>query len=62
VTVVPTGDDTVQDLSVSIGTAVYPSASTALDRLIDAAGLALRHAKRTGRDRVSHAPAPIPRR
>jgi diguanylate cyclase (GGDEF)-like protein len=55
---VPLGDDTlttIKGLSVSVGTAIYPTAGTALDRLIHVADTALLHAKRTGRNRVSHA-------
>ncbi|MFL6123135.1 diguanylate cyclase [Actinophytocola sp.] len=55
---VPLGDDsltTIKGISVSVGTAAYPSAGTALDRLIHAADTALLHAKRVGRNRVSHA-------
>ena len=50
---VPVGDDTVRDLSVSVGVACYPSAGDTVDRLVHAADTALLHAKRTGRDRVS---------
>jgi diguanylate cyclase (GGDEF)-like protein len=55
---VPLGDDTlttVKGLSVSVGTAVYPTAGTALEGLIHAADTALLHAKRVGRNRVAHA-------
>jgi diguanylate cyclase (GGDEF)-like protein len=54
---VPVGDATVRDLSVSIGTAVHPHAGCTLDRLLDAADLALLDAKRAGRNRVRHATA-----
>jgi pimeloyl-ACP methyl ester carboxylesterase len=43
------------DLSVSVGTAVYPHSGTALDGLGDAADAALLHARRTGLNRVAHA-------
>jgi diguanylate cyclase (GGDEF)-like protein len=60
---VPIRDDTVKDLSVSVGTAVYPHSGAALDSLVDAADAALLHAKRTGRNRVAHAGgAPLTRR
>jgi diguanylate cyclase (GGDEF)-like protein len=55
---VPLGDDTlttIKGLSVSVGTAVYPAAGTALDGLIHAADTALLYAKRVGRNRVAHA-------
>jgi diguanylate cyclase (GGDEF)-like protein len=55
---VPADDDslaTINGLSVSIGTATYPTAGAALDRLIHAADTALLYAKRVGRNRVAHA-------
>jgi diguanylate cyclase (GGDEF)-like protein len=52
---VPIRDDIVEDLSVSVGTAVYPYSGTVLDGLLDAADAALLQAKRTGRNRVAHA-------
>jgi diguanylate cyclase (GGDEF)-like protein len=55
---VPADDDsltTINGLSVSIGTATYPTAGSALDRLIHAADTALLYAKRVGRNRVAHA-------
>jgi diguanylate cyclase (GGDEF)-like protein len=55
---VPVGDDnltTIDGISVSVGTAYRASAGTTLNRLIHAADDALLHAKRTGRNRVSHA-------
>jgi diguanylate cyclase (GGDEF)-like protein len=55
---VPADDDslaTINGLSVSIGTAMYPTAGAALDRLIHAADTALLYAKRVGRNRVAHA-------
>lgn len=57
---VPADDDslaTINGLSVSIGTAVYPASGAVLDRLIHAADTALLHAKRVGRNRVVHAEA-----
>lgn len=54
--VVPVADGdverTITSLSVSIGTAMYPTAGTALDRLIEAADTALYRAKRASRNRV----------
>jgi diguanylate cyclase (GGDEF)-like protein len=55
---VPLGDDTlttIKGLSVSVGTAFYPNAGTALEGLIHAADTALLYAKRVGRNRVAHA-------
>jgi diguanylate cyclase (GGDEF)-like protein len=52
---VPVGDNRISGLSVSVGTAAYPAAGRTLDRLIHSADTALLHAKRTGRNRVSHA-------
>ena len=48
----------LDSLSVSIGTAMYPTAGTALQRLLDAADTALYRAKAAGRNRVVHTPAP----
>jgi diguanylate cyclase (GGDEF)-like protein len=45
----------ITGLSVSIGMALYPTAGTALQRLLDAADTALYHAKATGRNKVVHA-------
>ena len=44
----------LDSLSVSIGTAMYPTAGTALQRLLDAADAALYRAKAAGRNRVVH--------
>ncbi|WP_254125979.1 GGDEF domain-containing protein [Amycolatopsis sp. CA-230715] len=44
----------IADLSASLGTAMYPAAGTGVQRLLDAADMALYHAKRTGRDRIVH--------
>jgi diguanylate cyclase (GGDEF)-like protein len=55
---IPVGDDdltTIDGISVSIGTAHRPSAGTTLNYLIHTADDALLHAKRTGRNRVTHA-------
>jgi diguanylate cyclase (GGDEF)-like protein len=53
---VPIDDHTtIEGLSVSLGTACYPSSGTALDALIQSADKALLHAKRNGRNRVTHA-------
>jgi diguanylate cyclase (GGDEF)-like protein len=49
------GDHTIDGLSVSVGTAMYPADGGTLDRLIHSADTALLHAKRTGRNRVTHA-------
>jgi diguanylate cyclase (GGDEF)-like protein len=46
----------LDSLSVSIGTAMYPTAGTALQRLLDAADAALYRAKAAGRNRVVHTP------
>lgn len=51
---VPAGQLSVTGLSVSIGIAVYPTAGTSLQRLLDAADTALYHAKATGRNKVVH--------
>jgi diguanylate cyclase (GGDEF)-like protein len=51
---VPAGKLTIAGLSVSIGIAVYPTAGTSLQRLLDAADTALYHAKATGRNKVVH--------
>jgi diguanylate cyclase (GGDEF)-like protein len=51
---VPVGQLKVTGLSVSIGIAAYPTAGTALQRLLDAADTALYHAKATGRNKVVH--------
>ncbi|WP_410624777.1 diguanylate cyclase [Amycolatopsis sp. cmx-8-4] len=51
---VPVGQLRVTGLSVSIGIAAYPTAGTALQRLLDAADTALYHAKATGRNKVVH--------
>jgi diguanylate cyclase (GGDEF)-like protein len=51
---VPIGHTAVTGLSASIGIAVYPTAGTALQRLLDAADTALYHAKATGRNKVVH--------
>jgi diguanylate cyclase (GGDEF)-like protein len=52
------GDDTahqiITGLSASIGTAMYPTAGTAVQRLIDSADIALYHAKSSGRNRIVH--------
>jgi diguanylate cyclase (GGDEF)-like protein len=45
----------ITGLSVSIGMALYPTAGTTLQRLLDAADTALYHAKATGRNKVVHA-------
>jgi diguanylate cyclase (GGDEF)-like protein len=45
---------TITGLSASIGAAMYPSAGTAVQRLIDAADTALYHAKDNGRNRIVH--------
>ncbi|WP_330840983.1 GGDEF domain-containing protein [Actinophytocola sp.] len=60
---IPVGDDstTIEGLSVSVGTAVYPFSGTALDNLIHAADTALLHAKRAGRNRVTHANGAAPK-
>ncbi|RZS43164.1 diguanylate cyclase (GGDEF)-like protein [Herbihabitans rhizosphaerae] len=58
---VPLSDEsmqTISGLSVSIGTATYPAAGSALDRIIHAADTALLRAKRTGRNRVEHSDSP----
>ena len=47
----------LDSLSVSIGTAMYPTAGTALQRLLDAADAALYRAKAAGRNRVVHTTA-----
>jgi diguanylate cyclase (GGDEF)-like protein len=53
---VPTDDRTmIRDLSVSVGTACYPLSGTTLDGLVQTADKALLHAKRNGRNRVTHA-------
>ncbi|WP_092529199.1 GGDEF domain-containing protein [Amycolatopsis arida] len=44
----------INELSVSIGTAMYPTAGTGIRRLLDAADRALYSAKNTGRNRVVH--------
>jgi diguanylate cyclase (GGDEF)-like protein len=46
----------LNSLSVSIGAAMYPTAGTALQRLLDAADAALYRAKAAGRNRVVHTP------
>jgi len=51
---VPAGQLSISGLSVSIGIAVYPTAGTSLQRLLDAADTALYHAKATGRNKVVH--------
>jgi diguanylate cyclase (GGDEF)-like protein len=51
---VPVGQLTITGLSTSIGMAVYPTAGTSLQRLLDAADTALYHAKATGRNKVVH--------
>ncbi|MGW4525843.1 diguanylate cyclase [Amycolatopsis sp. NPDC004378] len=51
---VPVGQLSITGLSTSIGIAVYPTAGTALQRLLDAADTALYHAKATGRNKVVH--------
>ncbi|WP_103348230.1 diguanylate cyclase [Amycolatopsis sp. CA-128772] len=51
---VPAGQLTITGLSASIGIAVYPTAGTSLQRLLDAADTALYHAKATGRNKVVH--------
>ncbi|MEV7099262.1 GGDEF domain-containing protein [Amycolatopsis sp. NPDC051045] len=51
---VPAGQLSITGLSVSIGIAVYPTAGTSLQRLLDAADTALYHAKATGRNKVVH--------
>jgi diguanylate cyclase (GGDEF)-like protein len=48
----------IDNLSVSIGTAMYPMAGTAVQRLLDAADQALYRAKNTGRNRVVHTTSP----
>ncbi|WP_424186686.1 diguanylate cyclase [Actinokineospora sp. G85] len=56
---VHTDDGTrIDTLSVSIGTALYPTAGTDVQRLIRAADQALYRAKDTGRNRVVHTTAP----
>jgi diguanylate cyclase (GGDEF)-like protein len=52
---VPVGGGLVDSLSVSVGTAAYPDAGDTVTGLIHAAGTALLHAKRAGRNRVAHA-------
>ncbi|MCR6487700.1 GGDEF domain-containing protein [Amycolatopsis sp. OK19-0408] len=51
---VPVGQLSITGLSVSIGMAIYPTAGTSLQRLLDAADTALYHAKATGRNKVVH--------
>ncbi len=51
---VPAGQLSITGLTVSIGIAVYPTAGTSLQRLLDAADTALYHAKATGRNKVVH--------
>ncbi|MEV6877633.1 GGDEF domain-containing protein [Amycolatopsis sp. NPDC051128] len=51
---VPAGQLTITGLSTSIGIAVYPTAGTSIQRLLDAADTALYHAKATGRNKVVH--------
>ncbi|MEV4056128.1 GGDEF domain-containing protein [Amycolatopsis sp. NPDC049688] len=51
---VPAGQLSITGLSASIGIAVYPTAGTSLQRLLDAADTALYHAKATGRNKVVH--------
>ncbi|WP_372669680.1 GGDEF domain-containing protein [Amycolatopsis kentuckyensis] len=51
---VPVGTLSISGLSTSIGMAVYPTAGTSLQRLLDAADTALYHAKATGRNKVVH--------
>ncbi|SEF36542.1 diguanylate cyclase (GGDEF) domain-containing protein [Amycolatopsis pretoriensis] len=51
---VPAGTLSITGLSTSIGMAVYPTAGTSLQRLLDAADTALYHAKATGRNKVVH--------
>lgn len=51
---VPVGQLSITGLSTSIGMAVYPTAGTSLQRLLDAADTALYHAKATGRNKVVH--------
>ncbi|MET8853577.1 GGDEF domain-containing protein [Amycolatopsis sp. NPDC004625] len=51
---VPVGQLSIKNLSASIGIAVYPTAGTSLQRLLDAADTALYHAKATGRNKVVH--------
>jgi diguanylate cyclase (GGDEF)-like protein len=51
---VPAAQLSITGLSVSIGIAVYPTAGTSLQRLLDAADTALYHAKATGRNKVVH--------
>ena len=51
---VPVGKLSITGLSTSIGMAVYPTAGTSLQRLLDAADTALYHAKATGRNKVVH--------
>lgn len=52
-----TGAEVIDGLSVSIGIAMYPSAGSAIDRLLHAADTALYRAKDGGRNRVVTFPA-----
>jgi len=51
---VQVGQLSITGLSTSIGIALYPTAGTSLQRLLDAADTALYHAKATGRNKVVH--------
>lgn len=47
---------TIDDLSASIGVAMYPQDGTSVDRLIDTADIRMYEAKNTGRNRVASFP------